>query len=87
MPSSDSSGPSLRNCLDLIAKIGEGEIVLDQLALHFLGLLLIDVLFDFFNQAEHVAHAENALGDAVGMERLQRVRLFAHADELQRLAR
>ena len=37
-------------------------------------------------KAEDVAHAENAVGDAVRMKRLEGVGLFADADELQRLA-
>ena len=39
-----------------------------------------------FDEREDVAHAEDAVGGAVGMERLERVELLAHAHELQRLA-
>ena len=38
------------------------------------------------DQAEDVAHAQNALRDAVGMEGFESVGLFAYADELERLA-
>ena len=34
---------------------------------------------------EDVAHAEDAIGRAIGMERFERVELFADADELERL--
>ncbi len=44
------------------------------------------VLLGLFDQAEHVAHAEDARGHAVGMERIERFALFAHAEELDRLA-
>ena len=39
----------------------------------------------FSMKREDVAHAEDAVGRAVGMERLERVELLAHAHELQRL--
>ena len=38
------------------------------------------------NKRNHVAHAQNALGHAVGMERLERIGLLACADEFDRLA-
>ena len=59
--------------------------LLDELALHLLGLLLVDRLLDLLDERQNVAHAENADGRAIGMERLERVDLLAHADELQRL--
>ena len=38
------------------------------------------------DQRHHVAHAEDAAGDAAGMKIVQRVDLFAGADELDRHA-
>ena len=38
------------------------------------------------DEREDVAHAQNAVGRAVRMERFERVEFLAHADELQRLA-
>ena len=49
----------------------------------FLSICILGAL----DQRQNVAHAENARHDAVGMERLQRIVLFAHADELDGLAR
>ncbi len=40
----------------------------------------------FFDERHHVAHAEDAADDAVGVEGLEGVGLFAHADELDGLA-
>ena len=68
-----------------------GEVVQVELArLHLLGdrrgLFRVDVLGGFLDQADDVAHAEDAVGDALGMELLQRVHLLAGADQLDRLA-
>src|SRR5581483_11159191 len=75
----------LANLLDLIAKIAERELVVDELALHLLGGFLIDALLHLVDEREHVAHAQNARGHAIREERLQRVHLLADTDELQRL--
>ena len=42
--------------------------------------------FGLFDERHHVAHAQDAADDAVGMERLEGVGLFAGADELDGLA-
>ncbi len=39
-----------------------------------------------FDQRNDVAHAENAVGDALGIEFLKRIHLFAGGDQLDRLA-
>ncbi len=72
---------------ELIAEIFEGEIVFAELAFEFAGFLFVDMLFGFFDQAEDIAHAENARDDAVGVERLERVVFFTDADEFYRGAR
>ena len=53
---------------------------------HALGLRLVEVLRGLFDQRDDVAHAEDAVGDARGVELLQRIDLLARADELDRLA-
>ena len=53
---------------------------------HALGLFDLDRLGGALDQADDVAHAEDAAGDALGMERLERVELLAGAGELDRLA-
>ena len=59
-------------------------------ALNFPGQLfrlgLIYFTVRFFDQRQHVAHAQHARGHALGMEGFQAVELFAHADEFDRLA-
>ena len=55
--------------------------------LHLLGLLLVDLLAGALDQRHHVAHAQDARRQAVGIERLQRVELLARAHELDRHAR
>ena len=70
----------------LIAKVLQRKaITRESSAGHFLRFLLVNILFRFFDQRENVAHAENAGDDAIGMEGLERVVLFAHSDELDRL--
>ena len=56
-------------------------------ALRRFGLfgLLLDA-HGALDEAHHVAHAEDALGDAVGMEFLERIRLLTCADELDGLS-
>ena len=44
------------------------------------------MVFGALDEREHVAHAEDAADDAVGMEGLEGVGLFAGADELDGLA-
>src|SRR5262245_1141657 len=68
-------GPQLLDLPELIAEVLERERVLAQLLDQGLGLLAIDGLLRLFDQREHVAHAEDARGHAVGVERLQRVSL------------
>ncbi len=75
----------LTNLLELIAEVLEGEIVLDELSLHLHGLLLVDGFFGLLDEAEDVAHAEDPVGRAVGIERFQRVELLAHAHEFKGL--
>ena len=56
-------------------------------ALRRFGLfgLLLDA-HGALDEAHHVTHAEDALGNAVGMEFLERIRLFTCADELNGLS-
>lgn len=43
-------------------------------------------MLDLLHQRQHIAHVQDAAGDAVGMENIQAVDLFAGTDELDRLA-
>ena len=50
------------------------------------ALSLSRVCFGLLDQAEHVAHAEDARSDTLRVERFERFALLAHTDELDRLA-
>ena len=80
-----SERPQLADLFDLIAEIFQREIVAEQFFLHFLGGILIDRLLHLVDQGQDIAHAQNARGNAVGMERLERIGFLAHADKFQRL--
>ena len=70
----------------LLIEIGEGKFVFPQLLLKLQGLLLVEVLLRLLNEGEHVAHAQDAAGHAVGVEDLDLVQLFAHAHKLDGFA-
>ena len=73
--------------LELVAHVVEVELLaLGDLLGELLRLVLVDLLLDLLDQRQHVAHVEDAAGDAVGMEHVQAVGLLAGADELDRLA-
>src|SRR5580692_7013683 len=69
--------------LQLVAEVFEREAIAGEgLGGHLLRLLLVDLRFGALDQRENVAHAENARHNAIGMKRLERIVLLAHADEL-----
>ena len=70
---------------ELFAQIGEIELALAHLLGGAHRLLGVDIGGGLLDQRDDVAHAENAAGDAGGVEFLQRVELFAGADQLDRL--
>ena len=79
--------PIFSHLLQLVVQVLEVEVLaLLQLARELLGLLAVDVARDVLDQRQHVAHAEDARGDALGLEELQRVGLLAGAHEQDGLA-
>ena len=72
--------------LELVVEVGQRQLAGHHLFRGFGGLLLVERFLRLFDQREHVAHAEDAAGHAVGMEGLDIAQLFARADELDRLA-
>ena len=72
---------------DLVGKVVEVELALAQPVGHLLRLVGVDGLGGLLDQRDDVAHAENARSDALGVEVLQPVKLFAGAEQLDRLAR
>src|SRR4029450_3947362 len=67
----------LLDLLELVEEVLEGEAGLAELALHLLGLLAVDLLLGPLDQGEHVAHAEDPPGQAVGVEGVEVGQLIA----------
>src|SRR6202795_4404478 len=63
--------PHRAELLELGGEILERERLVADLLGERLGLRLVDIGLGLLDQAEHVAHAENALGQPVGVERLR----------------
>ena len=76
----------LRHLLQLLGEIVEVEDALAHPLGGFRRLVRVDVLRRLLDQADDVAHAEDAAGDARRIEILERVELLAGAEELDRLA-
>ena len=70
----------------LFQKIFERELALAHLFFHALRFIKVHGLGGLFYEADDVAHAEDALGHAFGMERLEVLQLFADTGEFDRLA-
>ena len=65
---------------ELLAQVGEIECALAHPLGDARGLLGVDGRGRLLDQRDDVAHAEDAVGDARGMEVLERVHLLAGAD-------
>src|SRR6185312_8640409 len=76
----------LAEALELIAKVFERELVIDQLTLHLLLFLHVEGFLRLLDEAHDVAHAQYPRGRAVRVEGLESVRFLTYADKLQRLA-
>ena len=76
----------LAHLAHLVEKVVEREALLEDLLLELLRLLFRVDALRFLDQREHVAHAEDARGQTIGIERLERRELLADADELDRRA-
>ena len=73
--------------VQLRAQVVHVELTLGHLLGQLVGFLGVDRLGRLFNQRHDVAHTQDALGDARGVERLDRVQLLARARKLDRTAR
>ncbi len=74
---------------DLAEHVAEGfqrDFAFAERFLLLLHLFLVELLMRLFDQGEHVAHAEDAAGHAVGMEFLEVIQVLAGADEFDRHA-
>ena len=81
-----SIGPSFLVWPEHLAEIVERELALAEPVLLLRHLVLVELLLGLLDQGEHVAHAEDPPGHAVGVELLQGVEVLAGADELDRHA-
>ena len=86
MPEDLVEGPHLLELGHLVEEVLQVELLLAQLFLQLPGLLLVVALLGLVDEGEHVAHAQDARGHAVGVEGLEVLELLAHADELDGLA-
>ena len=59
---------------------------LGQLLSGLIGLFLIHLLLSALHQTDHVAHAQDAAGNALWMELFQRVELLTRTDKFHRRA-
>ena len=76
----------LRHLVELLGEVVEIEDALPHPLGGLLGLLGVDIGGGLLDQADDVAHAEDAAGDALGVEILEPVEPLAGADQLDRLA-
>ena len=76
----------LAHLLELVEEVLEGELGAAELGLHLRRLLLVERLLGLLDEAQHVAHAEDAARHAVGVEDVEVVELLAGAGELDGLA-
>src|SRR5688500_4874788 len=66
----------LSDLTQLFNEVLEVEGPLLHLLAELVGVLVADGLLGFFDQRKHVAHAEDATGEAVRVERLEGIRLL-----------
>ena len=71
----------LADLAELVEEVLEGELALRILRSSSAAFVLVDLGLGLLDEREHVAHAEDAGGHAVGMELLEGVELLADADE------
>ena len=79
-------GPILRTCCNCSRKSSSVSVPPRILPSISLALSDVDRLLGLLDQAEHVAHPEDARGHAIRVERLEGVDLLPGADEEDRLA-
>ena len=72
---------------ELIAQVHQVErLALGDLLGELFGFFLINLALYLLNQGQHIAHAEDARGDAFRLKELQRLGLLARADKQNGLA-
>ncbi len=84
MLTSEESGPIFLTCCSWERRSSRVNLSLATRSRQPRRFLLVDFGFDLLDEREHVAHAEDARGHAVGIEDVEIGVFFAHADELDR---
>ena len=85
-PQQRGQRPHLADLLELLEEVLERELVLAQLALELLGLVVLELPLGLLDERQDVAHPEDPLRHAVGVEALELVELLARRREQDRLA-
>ncbi len=86
IPSRLVERPHPPHCPQLVEEVVEAELVAAQLALQLDRVVLVELALGLLDQAQHVAHAEDPLGHAVGVEALELLEVLAGGGEQDRLA-
>ena len=86
MPEQAAERTHLLQLLHLLEEVVEGELAVQQLLGGRLGLILLERLLGLLDEGEHVAHAQDAAGHAVGVELLELAELLAGGREGDRAA-
>ncbi len=81
MPDDPRQRAHLLELLHLVEEVVEGELPLHQAGGGRLGLVLLEDLLGLLDEGEHVAHAEDAAGEAVGVEQVEVLELLAGGGE------
>ena len=79
-------GAEILNHLHLTEEVFEVELAFGHALGGFLGLLVVDFFGDVLDHADHVTHAEDAVGHAFGVELGEVLELFAFTDVFDGLA-
>ena len=72
--------------LHLLGHILQRELAFFHARRNFFGFLRIHGLGGFFHQTDHIAHAENAIGDAARVKNFNLVNRLADAEDFNRHA-
>ena len=78
-------GAHLLDGLHLFQEVVQRELTVHETLGGLLGALLIEGFFGLVDEGEHVAHAEDALSHAVGVELFECVELLASTRKRNRL--
>ena len=87
MPMMLESGPIFLMALHLFEEVVERERAFHQALRGHLGLLGVEGLLGLLDERQHVAHAEDAAGQAVGVEQVEVLELLAGRGEGDRADR